>query len=72
MGIFCITQGAHQQQRGVGWGGVGGRLMREGIYVHLWLIHTVVWQKPTQHYKTTILTLKINFKQGFKKAHESF
>ena len=26
--------------------GVGGRLKREGTYVYLWLIHTVVWQKP--------------------------
>ena len=28
-------------------GGVGGSFMREGIYVYLWLIHVVVWQKPT-------------------------
>ena len=20
-----------------------------GMYVYLWLIHTVIWQKPTQH-----------------------
>ena len=38
----------------VGW--VGGRFKREGrIYVYLWLIHTVVWLKPTQHCKAIIL-----------------
>jgi hypothetical protein len=26
---------------------MGGRLKREGIYVSLWLICIVVWQKPT-------------------------
>ena len=31
---------------------------REGIDVPLWLIHTVVWQKPTQHCKAIILQLK--------------
>ena len=32
-----------------GWDGVGsggGRFKRERTYVYLWLIHTVVWQKP--------------------------
>ena len=38
--------------------GVGGRFQREGTYVYLWLIHVVVWQKPTQHYKPTIFQLK--------------
>ena len=28
--------------------GKGGRLMREGIYVRLWLVHIVVQQKTTQ------------------------
>ena len=28
---------------------VGGRFKREGTYVHLWLIHNDVWQKPTQY-----------------------
>ena len=33
-----------------GWGGGrGGMLGREGIYVSLWLICIVVWEKPTQH-----------------------
>lgn len=31
----------------MGWE-VGGRLRRKGIYIHLWLIHADVWQKPTQ------------------------
>ena len=43
-----------------GWdGGMGGRVKREWIYVYLWLIHTVVQQKPTQHRKATILKLEI-------------
>ena len=29
--------------------GVGRKLKREGTYVHLWLIHVDVWQRPTQH-----------------------
>ena len=34
-----------------GRGRVGGRLKREGLYVHSRLIHGVVWQEPTQHCK---------------------
>ena len=37
---------------------VEGRLHREGIYVYLWLIHTVVQQKRTQYLKAVILYLK--------------
>ena len=37
---------------------VGGRFKREGTYVHLWLIHVDVWQKPTQFCKAIILQLK--------------
>ena len=40
---------------------VGGRLKGEGTYVHPRLIHADVWQKPTQHCKTNILQLKINW-----------
>ena len=41
---------------GVGVAGeAGGRLKREGIYVCMWLIPTVVQQKITQHYKAIIL-----------------
>ena len=36
----------------------GGRLKRERIHVHLWLIHIVAQQKPTQHCKAIILQLK--------------
>ena len=43
--------------------GVGGRLEREGIHIHLWLIQAVVWQKPTQYCKAIILQLKTNFKK---------
>ena len=31
--------------------------------MYLWLIHVVVWQKPTQNCKAIILQLKINFKE---------
>ena len=41
---------------------VGRRLEREGIYVYLRLIHTDVWQKPTQYCKATTLQFKINKK----------
>ena len=36
---------------------VGGRLKKE-IYAYLWLIHTVIQQKLTQHFKAIILQLK--------------
>ena len=56
------------------WGGreVGGRVKREGTYVHLWLIHADVWQKPTQYYKANILQLNINKrrKKRFSTAEE--
>ena len=39
---------------------VRGRDRKEGTYVYLWLIHVVVWQKPIQYCKATILQLKIN------------
>ena len=32
------------------------------MYIYPWLIHIVVGQKPTQHFKATILQLKINLK----------
>ena len=40
---------------------MGGRLKRQGIYVYLWLIHIVLWQKPTQHCRAIIFQLKVNF-----------
>ena len=45
--------------------GEAGREAQEGICVYLWLIHVVLWQKPTQHYKAIILQLKINLKIKF-------
>jgi len=44
-----------------GWDGVGegGRFKREGTHVYLWLVHIVVWQKPTQHCKTNTPQLNI-------------
>ena len=40
-----------------GWMG-GAVLKREGMHVSLWLICTVIWQKPTQHHKAIFLQLK--------------
>ena len=38
------------------------------LYTYLWLIHTVVWQKPT-HYKAIILQLKM---KKIKKERRAF
>ena len=45
-----------------GWDGEGGGrgIQREGTYVHLWLIHVDVGQKPTESCKAIILQWKIN------------
>ena len=45
-----------------GWDRVGSgeRFKGEGTCVYLWLIHTDVWQKPTQYCIAIILPLKIN------------
>ena len=48
----------------MGWE-VGRRFKNEGTYVHLWLIHVDIWQKPTQYHKVIILQLKINLKNEF-------
>ena len=40
-------------------GGWGGRLQREAMYIHLWLIRVAVRQKPTQHCKAIVLQIKI-------------
>ena len=39
---------------------MGGRSRREGIYIfiYVWLIHFIVQQKLTQHYKATVPQLK--------------
>ena len=42
------------------WWEVGGRFRREETCGYLWLIHVVVWQRPTQHCTAIILQLKIN------------
>ena len=44
--------------RGVAWGRLRGRLKREGIFVYLQLIRTVVQEKLIQHCKAIILPLK--------------
>ena len=48
-----------QQLRMVADGGWGGRLQREAVYIHLWLIRVAVRQKPTQHCKAIVLQIKI-------------
>ena len=53
MGSSCLAQGAQlgplRWSREVGWGRVGGGLERERTDVYLWLMHTTVQQKLTQH-----------------------
>ena len=39
-----------------------GRLKRKGRYIYFWLIHIVVWQKPTQIFKAIILQLNFFLK----------
>ena len=39
---------------------VRGRFKGKRTYVYLWLIHTHVWQKTTQHYKAIVLQSKVN------------
>ena len=52
---------------------IGGRFKREGIYVHLGLIHVEVWQKTTKFCKAIILQQKINtfLKIGKKKKEKN-
>ena len=50
--------------------GAGRGFKRDGTYVYLWLILTVVRQKPTQHCKVIILQLKINLKKNTKTQME--
>ena len=38
--------------------GVGRRFRRKGTWVYLWLTHTAIRQKPTEHCKAIILQLK--------------
>ena len=44
-----------------GWGGEGGRrgVQDGGTYIHPWLIHMDVWQKPPQYCKVISLQLKL-------------
>ena len=52
----------------MGWG-MEESLKGEGTRVYLWLIHVVVWQKPTQHCKAIILQLKI-IKYSYPLSHQ--
>ena len=53
----------------MGWE-VGGGFKREETYVHLWLIHVDVWQKPTQYCKAIILQLKKQQKRKKKSTYQ--
>ena len=68
MGSCYITQTAQPSicDNLEGWD-VEGRFKMEGTYVYLWLIHVLVWQKPTPHCKAIIIQLKINVKNCKKK-----
>ena len=66
VGKCCLPQGAQTDAlwwpRGVGWGWEGSS---RGIYIYIsytyiksWLLHVVVWQKPSQHGKAIFLPLK--------------
>ena len=48
---------------------MGGRVKREGTYVHPWLIHVEVWQKTAKFCKA-IITQLIN-QQNFKDGHSA-
>ena len=78
MGSCCITQGAQPgalwQPRGVGWGGGWeGDSRGRGYLLYLWLIHIIVWQKPTQHCKAIYPPKKIIKKiLSLKKDKEHF
>ena len=39
---------------------VGWRFKREWTYLYLWLLHIVIWQKPTHYCKAIILQLKVD------------
>ena len=71
MGSCYITQTAQPSicDNLEGWD-VEGRFKMEGTYVYLWLIHVLVWQKPTPHCKAIIIQLKINVKNCKKKKKE--
>ena len=51
---------ANRQGRDRGAGGTGLQEGGDICMMSLWLIHTVVRQKPTQHWKAIILRLKIS------------
>ena len=52
---------------------MGGRETQEEgvIRIYLWLIHVVVWQKPTEHCKAILPQLKINLKKKNVKKNVS-
>ena len=57
-GWDVVGGGRGWRMRGSLWFGGRGEIQKGGIYVYLWLIHVVVWQKPAQYCKAIILQLK--------------
>ena len=51
---------------------MGERFKREGIYVYLWLIHVVVWQKTAKFCKACILQLKKKLKRKGRGIRDQF
>ena len=49
-----------------------GIFKKEGTYVYIWLIHTVIWQNPIQCCEAIIIQLKINFNKGIKYYQEDY
>ena len=58
--VHCSTI-CDSLEYGMGWE-VGGGFKGESTYVHLWLIHADVRQRPTQYCKAITLQLKVNQK----------
>ena len=55
-----------------GMGEVRGRLKREGIFVYLQLIHTVLQEKLIQHWKAIILPLKKKDEVGYERPYMAY
>lgn len=64
-GLNSVLRDSLEGRMWQGW----GRFGRKGPYVHVWLTHAAVWQKPTQSCNTVVLQFKkknVNFKDSVK------